>query len=97
MMVDFTRSDCQYELGDNPWMVNYNLAVYRKLTKKTVLQIIEYHKRRYVINNLAKQESINSKLTALYRKVLTGFEVELQRLWGFPLDDRYHPHQRIGV
>ena len=96
-MVDFTQEDCQYEIGGNPWTVNYNLAVASKLDKDTVQKIISYHKRRYDINRLAALEPINSSRLDTFRRVLDGFEFHLQRLWRFPLDDRFHPHQRIGV
>ena len=96
-MVDFTREDCMYELDGNRWTVNYDMAVFRKLTKNAVRRIISLHERRHEINKMAKQEPISSEQTDLFRKVLTGFEFRLQRLWGFPLDDRCHPHQRIGI
>ena len=96
-MVDFTREDCMYELDGNRWTVNYNLAVYRKLNKATIRRIISLHERRHEINKMAKQEPIGSKQTDLFRRILDSFEFHLQRLWGFPLDDRFHQHQRIGV
>ena len=86
-----------YELDGNQWTVNYDMAAFRGLTKATVQKIISYHKKRYTINQLAKQEPIDSELIDLYRQILNGFEIHLQRLWGFPLDNRFHPHQRIGI
>ena len=86
-----------YELDGNQWTVNYNMAVVHKLDKATVLQIISYHERRHEINQLAKQEPIGSRIIDTYRLVLNGFEYRLQQLWGFPQDNRFHPHQRIGV
>ena len=86
-----------YEVDGNEWTVNYDMAAYRQLTKATIMKIISLHKRRFEINKMAKQEPVNSKQTELFRKVLTGFEFRLQKLWGFPLDNRCHPHQRIGV
>lgn len=96
-MVDFTRADCQYEMDGVVWTVNYDLAVKQGIDKEAVQKIMSLHQRRANINNLAAQEPIDSKQTALYRRVLTGFEYLLQRLWGFPADNRWHPHQRIGV
>lgn len=96
-MVDFTREDCMYEVDGNRWTVNYDLAVKNGLDKAAVLTIRSLQMSRIRINALAKAEPINSKMIAAYRKVLTTLELTLQKAWGFPLDDRCHPHQRIGV
>ncbi len=96
-MVDFTREDCQYDLNGDRWTVNYNLAVHRGLDAERIESIKRLHQARARINSLAKVEPINSELTNAYRNMLSILERLLQDLWGFPQDDRFHPHQRIGV
>jgi len=86
-----------YVIGGDQWTVNYNLAVISNLNKAIIQRIKSYHIRRHEINQLAKQEPIDSSVIDTYRLVLDGLEYRLQTLWGFPLDNRFHPHQRIGV
>jgi len=71
------------------YRLNPNLVEQKKLSPAQVAELVEEHRYKLLVFELAKNTE-NPSLIVELSDELTQIEYRMQRLWGFPIDSNYH-------
>lgn len=101
----FTEEDCKvygYK-GDLVCILNKRLLEKQHITSMGLASLKHVHRERdHYVKGMAETPADNKEVLQWFTGKITEADRELQKLWGFPVDDNYHkwwevPHCCCGA